>query len=177
MFRILDSKLSGHFTTPPLKCTAKPHNGSQTKEVRLDWLPSLLCNPLNISLPLTSWMSACHTLFWEQNKSPSGPRIIKKQCYESWHLMNNYFKNLFISIPSSPDGWVVVSTKLLKLWWEHHLHKVSIAFFKKVTFFMGCVVRMYSPKRVNITPYKTGNYWTTLGIPLRLLGPSTFSVA
>lgn len=68
--------------------------------------------PLNISLPLTSRMSACHTLFWEQSKSPSGQEIIKKQRYESWHLMNNYFKNLFLSVPSTPDGWVG-STKLL----------------------------------------------------------------
>lgn len=59
--------------------------------------------PLNISLPLTSRMSACHTLFWEQSKSPSGQEITKKQCYESWHLMNNYFKNLFLSVPSTPD--------------------------------------------------------------------------
>ena len=68
--------------------------------------------PLNISLPLTSRMSACHTLFWEQSKSPLGQEIIKKQCYESWHLMNNYFKNLFLSVPSTPDGRVG-STKLL----------------------------------------------------------------
>lgn len=83
-------------------------------ELSQSWthLSGLLSHPLHISLPSTSRMSACHTLFREQSKSPSGRQIIKNQCYESWHLMNNYFKNLFLSVPSTPDGWVG-SVKLL----------------------------------------------------------------
>lgn len=49
-------------------------------------------------------------------RDPSGWWIIRKHCYENWHLMNNYFKNLFASFPSPPDGQAV-SIKLLKPSW------------------------------------------------------------